>query len=177
MITPMTNSNDDNNTTTSFYKACYRTPKKTRPTNLLLADIIFLLLSEQTTTKTLLPTVLLLLPSFQALQSNLPLEKDEQLAEFQSYRKLQLKYGELSLLKFWMLAKEKYPEIAVEAVNTLLQFSTTYLYELGFSALTNTKNKKREGLLSLEQEMHVCLSSIRPRIELLYKKRQAQDSH
>jgi hypothetical protein len=44
-----------------------RTPKKTRPAN-LLADIIFLLLSEQTTTKTLLPTVLLLLPSLQALQ-------------------------------------------------------------------------------------------------------------
>jgi hypothetical protein len=30
--------------------------------------MVFLLLSEQTTTKTLLPTVLLLLPSFQALQ-------------------------------------------------------------------------------------------------------------
>jgi hypothetical protein len=75
-----------------------------------------------------------------------------------------------------MLAKEEYPEIAVEAVNTLLHFSTTYLCELGFSALTNMKKKKREILLSLEQEMHVCLSSIRPRIELLSKKRQAQVS-
>jgi hypothetical protein len=56
--------------------------------------------------------------------TNLPLEK-EQLAELQSDRTLQLKYGELSLLKFWMSAKE-YPEIAVEAVNTLLHFSTTY---------------------------------------------------
>jgi hypothetical protein len=109
--------------------------------------------------------------------NNLPLEKEEQLAELQSDHTLQLKYGELSLLKFWMLAKEEYPEIAVEAVNTLLNFSTTYLCELGFSALTNIKNKKRERFLSLEQEMHVCLSSIRPRIELLCKKRQAQASH
>jgi hypothetical protein len=109
--------------------------------------------------------------------TNLPLEKDEQLAEFQSDRTLQLKYGELSLLKFWMLAKEEYPEIAVEAVNTLLHFSTTYLCELGFSALTNIKNKKCERLLSLEQEMRVCLSSIRPQIELLCKKRLAQVSH
>jgi hypothetical protein len=108
--------------------------------------------------------------------NNLPLEK-EQLAELQSDRTLQLKYGELSFLKFWMLAKEKYPEIAVEAVNTLVHFSTTYLNELGFSALTNMKNKKRERLLSLEQEIHVCLSSIRPRIELLCKKRLAQISH
>jgi hypothetical protein len=108
--------------------------------------------------------------------TNLPLEKEE-LAEIQSDRTIQLKYGELSLLKFWMLAKEEYPEIAVEAVNTLLHFSITYLCELGFSALTNIKNKKCEGLLSLEQEMRVCFSSIRPRIELLCKKRQAQFSH
>jgi hypothetical protein len=57
--------------------------------------------------------------------TNLPLEK-EQLAELQSDRTLLLKYGELSLLKFWMLAKEEYPEIAVEPVNTLLHFSATY---------------------------------------------------
>jgi hypothetical protein len=109
--------------------------------------------------------------------NNLPLEKEEQLAELQLDHTLQLKYGELSLLKFWMLAKEEYSEIAVETVNTLLHFSTTYLCELGFSALTNLKNKKSERLLSLEQEMHVCLPSVRPRIELLCKKRQAQVSH
>jgi hypothetical protein len=109
--------------------------------------------------------------------TNLPLEKEQQLAELQSDCTLQLKYGELSLLKFWMLAKEEYPEIVVEEVNTLLHFSTTYYCELGFSVLTNIENKKREGLLSFEQEMHVCLSSIRPRIEILCKKRQAQVSH
>jgi hypothetical protein len=63
--------------------------------------------------------------------TNLPLEKEE-LAEFQSDRTLQLKYGEPSLLKFWMLAKEEYPEIAVEAVNTLLHFSTTYCASCSF---------------------------------------------
>jgi hypothetical protein len=77
-----------------------------------------------------------------------------ELSELQSDRTLQLKYGEPSLLKFWILAEE-YPEIIVEAVNTLLHFSTTYLCELGFSALTNIKNKKRERLLSLQQEMRV----------------------
>ena len=83
----------------------------------------------------------------------------------------------MELDKFWMLAKKEYPEIAMKAVNTLLHFSTTYLCELGFSALTNIKNKKRERLLSVEQEMHVCLSSNPPQIELLCKKRQAQVSH
>jgi hypothetical protein len=66
---------------------------------------------------------------------------------------------------------------AVVISGCLLHFSTTYVCKLGFLELTNIKNKKCEWLPSLEQEMHVCLSSIRPRIELLCKKRQAQVSH
>jgi hypothetical protein len=49
-----------------------------------------------------------------------------ELAELHSDRTLQLKYGKLSLLKFWILAKEEYPETAVKALNTLLHFSATY---------------------------------------------------
>jgi hypothetical protein len=104
-------------------------------------------------------------------------EKQEQLPELQSDRTLQLKCGELSLLKFWILAKGENPATAEEALSTLLPFSTTYLCELGFSALTNIKNKKRERLLSVEQEIRVSLSSISQRIELLCKKRQAHVSH
>jgi hypothetical protein len=84
--------------------------------------------------------------------THLPIEKQEQLAELRSDSTLQLKYGELSLLKFRKLAKGEYPAIAEEAVSTLLPFSTTYLCELGFSALTNIQNKKRKRLLSFEQK-------------------------
>jgi hypothetical protein len=87
--------------------------------------------------------------------TNLPLEKEE-LAELQSGRTLQLKYGELSLLKFWVLAKEEYPEIAVEAVNMLLHFSTTYLCELGFSALTNITRNARDFSHLNRKCMCVC---------------------
>ena len=68
-----------------------------------------------------------------------------------------------------MYAKTEYPVIAEEAINISLHFSTTYLRKLGFTALTNIKNKKRDRLLSIDQKMCVCvcLSSIRPRIELL----------
>ncbi|KAL4104841.1 hypothetical protein QTP88_020117 [Uroleucon formosanum] len=109
--------------------------------------------------------------------ADLSLEKEEQLAEIQEDRTLRLKYNESPLIRFWMYAKTEYPVIADEAINILLHFSTTYLCELGFSALTNIKNKKREGLLSVDQEMRVCLSSIRPRIEFLCTKQQAQVSH
>jgi hypothetical protein len=56
------------------------------------------------------------------------------------------------------LAKGEYPAIAEEAVSTLIPFSTTYLCELGFPELTNIKNKKRERLLSVEQEMRVFVA-------------------
>jgi hypothetical protein len=80
--------------------------------------------------------------------AHLPMEKQE-LPELQSDRTLQLKYGELSLLRFWILSKGEYTAIAEEAASTLLPFSTTYLCELGFSALTNiNKQETRETSLS-----------------------------
>ena len=81
---------------------------------------------------------------------NFPLEKEEQLTELQSDKTLQMKYGDLPFLRFFLWAKKQYPVIVVEALNT------TYLCELGFSALTN-KNKKHKRLRSVKQEMHVCL--------------------
>lgn len=46
----------------------------------------------------------------------------------------------------------------MEAVNILSNFSTSYLCELGFSALTRTKNMKLERLVSAEQKISACLS-------------------
>jgi len=67
--------------------------------------------------------------------ADLSLEKEEQLTKIQEDRTLRLKYNELPLITFWMYAKTEYHVIANEAINTLLHFSTTYLCELGFSAL------------------------------------------
>lgn len=51
------------------------------------------------------------------------------------------------------------------------------LCESEFSTLTNTKYKKREQLLSVEQEKRVCLSLIPPRIELLSEQHQRHVSY
>jgi hypothetical protein len=85
------------------------------------------------------------------------LVEQEQLLELQSDRSLKLKFNELKLFQFRSFIKIEYPIITEIAINILLPFSTTYLCELGFFALTNIKNKKRERLLSVEQEMRVCL--------------------
>ncbi len=58
-----------------------------------------------------------------------------------------------------------------------MQFSTSYLFELGFSTLNNMKTQKRESLRYIEEEMRICLSQIRPNIENFAKKHQSHVSH
>jgi len=75
--------------------------------------------------------------------------------------------SEKALLASYKVSKIEAKRMQSHTTNILLHFSTTYLCELGFSTLKNIKNKKREKLLSVDQKMRVCLSSIRPRIEIL----------
>jgi hypothetical protein len=54
---------------------------------------------------------------------------------------------------FWISIRKEYPVISAKAVNILLQFSTSYLYEQAFSCLTNIKSKERNCLLFVEEEL------------------------
>jgi hypothetical protein len=82
-----------------------------------------------------------------------------------------------SHVMFWISVRKEYPVISAKAVKTLLQFPTYDLCEQAFSCLANIKSKRRNNLLSVEEELRVCLSKIRPRIQHLCKKKQAQVSH
>ena len=107
----------------------------------------------------------------------LSLQEEEELSELQCDRTLKMKFNEVSLDKFWITAKQEYPVISVKAVNVLLQFSTSYLCEQAFSCLTVIKSKSRNRILSLEEELRVCLSKIQPKISQICKEKQAQVSH
>ena len=104
-------------------------------------------------------------------------EEEEELACISTDGSLKIQYKELSLEKFWILIREEYQAIAKKALAILLQFSTSYLCELGFSTLTNIKCKKRTNLQSIDEEMRVCLSYMRPNIEEIAKTHQAHTSH
>ena len=64
---------------------------------------------------------------------------EEELASVSSDRTLQLKHSELSLYAFWLLVDKEYPTIAQKALRLLVQFSTSYFFAFGFSALTIIK--------------------------------------
>ena len=91
---------------------------------------------------------------------------------------LKIKHAGVPIDTFWIAVKEEYPSLAKKALTILMQFSTSYLCELGFSTLHNMKSKKQEQLCCIEEEMRVCLSEIiHPGIEMVAKKYQAQVSH
>ena len=114
---------------------------------------------------------------FSPSTENLLSLQEEELSELQCDRTLKTKFNEVLLDKFWISAKREYPVISVKALNVLLQFSTSYLCEQAFSCLTIIKSKSRNRLLSVEEELRVCLSKIRPRISQIRREKQAQVSH
>jgi hypothetical protein len=89
---------------------------------------------------------------------NLTLKEEEELGELQSDRTLKMRFTDLPLDKFWISVKEECPAIHRNAINILLQFSTFYMCEQVFSCLTSMKNKDRNCLVSVEDEIYVCLS-------------------
>ena len=113
---------------------------------------------------------------FEPYEGQFTLTEEEELANISSDRTLKLKHSELSLDAFWLLVEKEYLAIAQKALRLLL-FSTSYLCEFGFSALTTIKHEKRVQLLSVEDELRVCQSKTRPDFEELCKKHQAQVSH
>jgi hypothetical protein len=62
--------------------------------------------------------------------------------------------------KFWISVNEEYPAIHRKAMNFLLKFSASYMCEQAFSSLTSRKSKDRNCLISVEDEICVCLSQV-----------------
>ncbi|KAL4152999.1 hypothetical protein QTP88_000832 [Uroleucon formosanum] len=94
----------------------------------------------------------------------------QEAVELTNDRTLQLKFKEVLLNSFWVSLHSEYPRLSTKAFEVLLQFSTSWLCEHGFSALTNIKTKKRQRLTKtiLENDMRLALSTISPRIPQLF---------
>ncbi len=98
---------------------------------------------------------------------NFTLREEEELCELQSDRTLKMAFRDLSLDKFWVSVKDKYPGIHRKALNILLQFSSSYTCEQAFSYLLSINNRDKNTLVSAEDEIRVCLSKEQPRLEYL----------
>ena len=69
--------------------------------------------------------------------------EEEELATISSDRTLKIKHSEVDINIFWISIQKEFLALSEKALLVLLQFSASYLCELGFSTLNNIKNKKR----------------------------------
>lgn len=70
-----------------------------------------------------------------AVTSDAHLRLQEEVLQLQFDYSLKLKFNELKLFQYWSFIKTEYLIIKKKTINTLLQLSTTYFCELGFSIL------------------------------------------
>ncbi len=89
-------------------------------------------------------------------------------------RNLRLKHMELSIGTFWIGVERECPSLAKKV---LMQFSTSYLCELGFSTLNNIKTNKREKFLNIAEEMRGCLSESHPNFDEILNEKQSHVSN
>ena len=73
-------------------------------------------------------------------------EETLELIELSSDKRLEITFNSMSNSKFWIRMKNEYPNLRDITMRFLLCFSTTYLCETVFSAMTVLKTKQRNRL-------------------------------
>lgn len=121
-------------------------------------------------------------------------DEESELVDVRNDRSLKLQYAKLAedaeaeskikktkvnidIASFWIPLLGEYPLISKKAMKAILPFSTSYICEAAFSSMNAIKTKNRSRLKNLEDDMRVCLSTIRPRKKLLMQGHQGQISH
>ncbi|XP_026471061.1 SCAN domain-containing protein 3-like [Ctenocephalides felis] len=88
----------------------------------------------------------------------------------------QMFQDEKNTVKFWLQVKDDFPTLTNKALEILLSFVTSYLCEIGFSAVAVLKTKYRSRLV-IEKELRTAISTMGPRFEKICAEKQAQPSH
>ena len=101
--------------------------------------------------------------------------KDE-LIELKVNQKVKMEFDSMELTTFWCHQLEMFPLLTERALNVVVPFVTTYLWESGFSAFLHIKTKARNRL-NPGDDMRLALSKTVPRMNEIIEKRQRQKTH
>uniref|UniRef100_A0A3Q4HQ00 Zinc finger BED domain-containing protein 5-like n=1 Tax=Neolamprologus brichardi TaxID=32507 RepID=A0A3Q4HQ00_NEOBR len=102
--------------------------------------------------------------------------EEEQFIDLTSDSTKRLQFNSQTLAAFWIGVDKDYPLLGKRALAILLPFATSYLCEVGFSAVASIKTKYRSKL-DIENELRVAVSKLQPRFEKICSNRQAHTSH
>jgi hypothetical protein len=108
---------------------------------------------------------------FSANVDTLPDTFQEQAIELKNDSRPKIDFNSGSSLKeFWVKYQPIYTEISNEVLQVLVQFSSTYLCESGFSSLTIIKTKHRNRL-DVEFDLRCSLSNIEPELKKIVQRK------
>ncbi|KAE8298778.1 Zinc finger BED domain-containing protein 5 Transposon-derived Buster1 transposase-like protein [Larimichthys crocea] len=102
--------------------------------------------------------------------------ENEQFIDVTSDSTMRLEFKSKTLAAFWIGVEKDFPLLGKRALATLLPFATSYLCEIGFSAVASIKTKYRSKL-DIENELRVAVSQLQPRFEKICSMKQAHTSH
>ncbi|XP_059372832.1 zinc finger BED domain-containing protein 5-like [Carassius carassius] len=102
--------------------------------------------------------------------------ENEQFIDVTSDSTMRLEVKSKTLAAFWIGVEKDFPLLGKRALATLLPFATSYLCEIGFSAVASIKTKYRSKL-DIENELRVAVSQLQPRFEKICSMKQAHTSH
>lgn len=111
-------------------------------------------------------------------KTGLSTNADEELIDLSEDTYLKSTINRQRLTQFWLSLRATHPHIYAEAVKVLLPFTTSYLCEVGFSAMTSIKTKYRNKL-DLSNSLRLKISRIKVDVEavILKNRKQAHPSH
>ncbi|XP_073328897.1 zinc finger BED domain-containing protein 5-like [Pagrus major] len=115
-------------------------------------------------------------PFSAAVPADLSQAEEDQFIDMTSDSTLRLRFTAHTLSEFWIGVEREYPLIGQRALYILLPFATSYLCEIGFSAVASLKTKYRSQL-NIEHDLRVAVSSLQPRFERMCSAKQAHCSH
>lgn len=117
-------------------------------------------------------------PFQDAVLTGISTKADEELIDISEDTSLKLKFRRNNLIEFWLSAQQKCPTLSTEALKVLLPFSSSYLCEVGFSAMVGIKNKHRNKLqLSHSLRLKVTKIDVDVGAVINNSRKQAHSSH
>lgn len=117
-------------------------------------------------------------PFQDAMLTGISTKADEELIDISEDTSLKLKFSRNNLIEFWLSAQQKYQTLSTEALKVLLPFSSSYLCEVGFSAMVGIKNKHRNKL-QLSHSLRLKINKIDVDVGAVINnsRKQAHSSH
>lgn len=85
-------------------------------------------------------------PFQETISTGILTKADEELIDLSEDSSLKLQFSRNNVIQFWLSSQQTFPILSAEAIKTLLPFSSSYICEVGFSAMVGIKNKYRNKL-------------------------------